>query len=834
MASVGNFFWFLIIGWWNAIIVALVGVLFCITIIGIPIGKSLFQLAKLLMFPFGKTIIRETELKGKSNVNIVRKIGGVIANIIWFPFGLFFFVYYILLGAAACVTIVFIPFGIAMFRVAKFVIFPIGAKVVSKELAQAAATINMFEKRGYGKNTVVINQAQTITSASENYVNVSQTAVSQKPEYPIFEKEFDPDKAFSISDETIDTLTKLQDLVNKGILSAEELIVKKDEMINHERDAWLRKVEAVKAERSAIENNERQLREEQERIRNEAEASRLRAQERRENIVRSVRLFIEKKNITPRKGAAIGGIIIAIIVCVVLISSLVTAVQSTPPSDGKIKNMTTNYLLSNTDAIKVNDIKVALSNKSDLYASYELDFDVTENSRRVTGVVEWSFNKYKRNEKFPLDEIPYITYTAAFPLSEITLEEALYKIDEAVFYPVYENDGHLEEGDRFPHNLGIVNISDISIIASDLDNNRCTANISGSAEYLNTIGTFSKEISFTYKLAYAWTLEEESTYIPVTVTQKEGTGLSAQSVLELINVEVVEIDGNQYNVADLSLDELKIKYADYYTSASVTTAFEISNSSYALNGTLMVAFENADDIWSLTSVVAYSDSGVQVKEKLTDAQVQSLLLRDPFNAPNGSITLTREELSTFDIQKQQKSYSQGYFVTATLSKGGELFVSTYVVEADIEFEPGTGYILTRKEVSEFKIELLNQSFSKTFLVPYTAYGNISDMSDSGFLLLTFNVTDGSRVAAELTLFPYSFYLNGTFYKDDGQLSVLTSASATDIYVTYRILITTSANIKYDVTLIVNSVDWEAGKISGRIDFDTIALGVDSFSMDFEL
>ena len=47
-----------------------IGVLFSITIVGIPIGRACFEFAKLSAFPYRKEIIRETELKGKSHTSL--------------------------------------------------------------------------------------------------------------------------------------------------------------------------------------------------------------------------------------------------------------------------------------------------------------------------------------------------------------------------------------------------------------------------------------------------------------------------------------------------------------------------------------------------------------------------------------------------------------------------------------------------------------------------------------------------------------------------------------------------------------------------------------------
>ncbi len=142
-----NIIWFIIFGWWQALVYLVLAAIFAITIVGIPISKSLLQFAKLSAFPFDKEVIKETELKGSSNVSAIRKIGGLIVNIIWFPIGLILAIVYILAGIASFITIIGIPAGIVYIRSAKFVILPIGAKVVSKKQAYAAAVANEIEKR---------------------------------------------------------------------------------------------------------------------------------------------------------------------------------------------------------------------------------------------------------------------------------------------------------------------------------------------------------------------------------------------------------------------------------------------------------------------------------------------------------------------------------------------------------------------------------------------------------------------------------------------------------------------------------------------------------------
>ena len=149
MATLGNILWFLFFGWWSALLYLLEGCLCCITIIGIPIGKALFQYAKLMAFPFGKTIVRETTIKGKENVSVVRRVFGTIANIIWLPFGLVNFLAMIGQIVVCAITIILIPVAVVLARSCKFLFWPIGAKVITQAEYQAILTAQVMEKR-YG------------------------------------------------------------------------------------------------------------------------------------------------------------------------------------------------------------------------------------------------------------------------------------------------------------------------------------------------------------------------------------------------------------------------------------------------------------------------------------------------------------------------------------------------------------------------------------------------------------------------------------------------------------------------------------------------------------
>ena len=55
----GNIVWFILAGWWLALLHFISGVLCCVTIIGIPFGIQHFKLAGASMLPVGKTVVNK-------------------------------------------------------------------------------------------------------------------------------------------------------------------------------------------------------------------------------------------------------------------------------------------------------------------------------------------------------------------------------------------------------------------------------------------------------------------------------------------------------------------------------------------------------------------------------------------------------------------------------------------------------------------------------------------------------------------------------------------------------------------------------------------------------
>ena len=119
LSLAGNLVWLLCGGLISSICWLIAGLLWCVTVVGIPIGAQCFKFAKLSLSPFGKDVVYE---------------GGAVSflvNVIWFfVSGIELALVHFILGVLLSVTIIGIPFGKQFFKYAKLSLAPFGAHVL--------------------------------------------------------------------------------------------------------------------------------------------------------------------------------------------------------------------------------------------------------------------------------------------------------------------------------------------------------------------------------------------------------------------------------------------------------------------------------------------------------------------------------------------------------------------------------------------------------------------------------------------------------------------------------------------------------------------------------
>jgi uncharacterized membrane protein YccF (DUF307 family) len=115
-----NVLWFVLGGWISGTLWILAGVIFAITIIGLPFAPSAFRIAGFSYAPFGKAVDPNNS-----------RVGNVLLNILWLIVaGWWLALHHVVLAVALAVTIIGIPFAIQHLKLAILSLTPVGARVI--------------------------------------------------------------------------------------------------------------------------------------------------------------------------------------------------------------------------------------------------------------------------------------------------------------------------------------------------------------------------------------------------------------------------------------------------------------------------------------------------------------------------------------------------------------------------------------------------------------------------------------------------------------------------------------------------------------------------------
>ena len=107
---------------------------FFISVIGAPIGLGLFQFGKFLLAPFSYSMVSKKDLNIEQNK--AWKTFGIIATIIYIPFGLALCVLTIFQIAGLCVTIIGIPVAVVLAKSLGTYFNPVNKKCVPVSVAK--------------------------------------------------------------------------------------------------------------------------------------------------------------------------------------------------------------------------------------------------------------------------------------------------------------------------------------------------------------------------------------------------------------------------------------------------------------------------------------------------------------------------------------------------------------------------------------------------------------------------------------------------------------------------------------------------------------------------
>jgi|SRR5579862_3457990 len=115
----------------------LVGLLFSISVVGLPWARAAFNIGLFTLWPFGQSAIARDELTGRGDVGTGP--AGTLGNLVWLVVaGWWLALGHLSLAITLTCTIIGIPFAWQHVKLALMALWPIGMAIVPNEVADAA------------------------------------------------------------------------------------------------------------------------------------------------------------------------------------------------------------------------------------------------------------------------------------------------------------------------------------------------------------------------------------------------------------------------------------------------------------------------------------------------------------------------------------------------------------------------------------------------------------------------------------------------------------------------------------------------------------------------
>ena len=118
----GNLLWLIFGGLFAAIGYFVGGLVLCCTIIGIPWGLQCFKIASLVLWPFGKRVVSDSQQTGCLSS---------IFNLVWIICGGWYTaLVHLVMGLLLCITVIGIPWGRQHFKLIEISLMPFGKRII--------------------------------------------------------------------------------------------------------------------------------------------------------------------------------------------------------------------------------------------------------------------------------------------------------------------------------------------------------------------------------------------------------------------------------------------------------------------------------------------------------------------------------------------------------------------------------------------------------------------------------------------------------------------------------------------------------------------------------
>lgn len=511
---------------------------------------------------------------------------------------------------------------------------------------------------------------------------------------------------------------------------------------------------------------------------------------------------------------------VAAVVTLFLIIVIGKAIIGLPPSDNTIKSDVTTYICEKYgENFRIEEIEIEKKQSDDELST--ISNVVAVDKKNKDSIKATIYTEYvKCDGRYKVNNIDSTQYEV-IPNHKITEQDKLSCPTLSLVAgkeTIYINEDSITEYEGF-NGLNM----NLDILYDEISYNDRTAIVPAniSIDYLNSIVSEKIEIEYIYRGNYCW---ECNNYVDLRLSPKDNS-LDVSMMKQLISNSTFKYEDEDLACQYLTFNSYDTAFVEGFTKAELTSKVDWVNSYYKLSGVLKVEYEYLNNTWKVSDIQLVNASEPQKYGSISDEEIFTII--------NGIIPLEctqKTNISDINIfKKEVNENALTVFVEYNSEKDNFKLLNSVKISLKDSLAKGYKFdsLLSEHVSGSWIKEEIHEDVVNNYTLSSTETTPIG-VSKNGTANLQLDIDNDCRVS--LKGYIGSMYLDLSGYIDYNTNELILKNNKREIYVNYTLLINCDEYIEYTVN---SNLSYSGGVLKGVIEFDTVAIGVDDFSISIE-
>ncbi len=496
-----------------------------------------------------------------------------------------------------------------------------------------------------------------------------------------------------------------------------------------------------------------------------------------------------------------------------------------PPSNSRVKSDVKEYLAEHYgENYSVKDVDIVYKEKGEY--SFYAEIEASAKDKKNKDILDFKANLsyYKEDGKYPDNFSLYVEDASVYSNHEIGKEDRFmypqmnvklgtddwWKLDEAAIEQL-EADGAL----KVTFDVASADVKEEGRVVS--------VPVEIQLTYLNASSNQKLDIEYWYTGDYSWECVE---FVDL-ILEAKGNVLDENSIYQILAEKNIEYQGEMLSCKYLNIHQFDVEYSDGYTKAVLKSDAAWDNGMVRLDGSIDTTFELVDGVWKVQNFQFLDSSEAERYSLISDEEIINILY--PVILEKCSEKTNVSNLTIMD--KRRYSDGTNICVQYESTNGNYILKNEIVVTMNESILQGYTFKELREEtvVSAKLAEEIHEVIEVHYQLE-TDESTPIGVPYSGDANLTLDVDSDCNAALTGSFGDLSINLSGKLQYQDGAISLSLSQEDVDIYVEYHLLVWVEKEISHNIAA---NLSYQEGSLQGRLYLNTIAAGVDDFSIVIE-